>query len=249
MIRWKKIIKKEEGSSIYIWITNIFLLLITLISLSMFQRSADTLSDNLKTSLDTANLAATTVNVEEWLKKDKFGIVGCASDTPGCTAKEREMVIKRYNTFQTALMENVGLTNNFEFSGGTCGWAGNYISSGTLKIDKFIIYEIVNDNVYSYTVENITSYTSQPNVIKKYCGKVGTAKTEEFTHKQNKVITKTIDGPIILSKVEFPIDFGFLMNHVFCAFYDGSKGNPIDETLTVSMDGITEIKTNDENFE
>lgn len=77
---------------------------------------------------------------------------------------------------------------------------------------------------------------------------MGTAKTEEFKHKQNKIITKTIDGPIILSKVEFPIDFGFLMNHVFCAFYDGSEGNPIDDTLTVSIDGITEIKTNDEEF-
>lgn len=232
--------RKEEGSNIYIWVISIFLFLVLLISLSLFERSADTISDNLKTSLDTANLAATTVNVEHWLKKDEFGIVGCVSDSTTCTEEEKEVVLKRFNTFQTALMENVGLTDQFEFSGGTCGWACNYISSGTLKIDKFIIYEDINGHVYSYTIEGVTTKTTNPTITKKDCGALGVAKTEEFKKANGTTVSQTITGPTILTKVEFPVNIGFLAEKLKNLY--GESDESTGESMIVAKHSITSIK-------
>lgn len=237
--------KKQSGSSIYIWIAIIFLTLVMFFSVSLFERSADTLSDNLKTSLDSANLAATTVNMDRWLENGRPNITGYNVSETTLSEEEKNSILKRYTTYQQALMDNVGLDNDFSFKGGTCGWAGNYVSSGTLTIKDFIVYDVINDDVYSYTISNIKSKTENPTIEKSYIGKVGAAKTIEYYALNGDKESKEITNPMVLSEIEFPVNIRFLRN--IGKWVSNEDINSVNN-ITVGKSSITEIKRDNDTL-
>lgn len=241
----KRFLRKEKGSNLYIWAMTAFLLLFSMFSLSFYERSADTISDNLKTSLDAATLAATTYNMEKLTKEDSFGVTGCVYNGASLTEDERAMVLKRYEVFQEALMNNVGLDDNFNFKGGTCGWACNFISSGGLTVKSFVIYDIVENSVYSYRIEDISSKTSSPAITKSYCGEVGNAKTEPFLAK-DKIIQPDITSPVLLAKIQFPVNTKIMTNGIFSFIYadEEEENKPVKDNLIVTRYSLTGIKQN-----
>ena len=245
MMKQIKINHKSEGSSIYIWMPIIFIIMFLMLYLGLYSRSANIVSDNLKTSLDTATLAATTVDINGFLETNLLGFIGNVTDDVTITDKERSEVLKKYTIFQTALMENIGLDNEFNFKGGTCGWAGDFISSGPLKLDSFTIYEVINNHVYAYEINDIGAKNISPAITKSSCGNVGIAKTKEFISSDGRKITKEITQPIILAKVEFPANTGFLINSIYKLLYDEESVEGINNELIVSKYSITELKSNE----
>jgi len=209
--------QKEQGSSLYLMIPSILLIIVILILMNTYLRAADVVEDNFKTSLDAATLAATVVDLDWLVQEDKISIIGETSDSTILASDEENMVRKRFATFEKTLQSNIGLREDFTFEGGTCGWAANLLVAnkivdglevpGSLIIDSFIIYEIVNTNVYSYTVSNITEYTSLPIVNKSLVGTV----TKDTN---NNILTSTattpegtpIMCPTIYATASFPIE-------------------------------------------
>ena len=115
----------------------------------MYVRAHSTVSDNLKSSHDGATLAATLVNsVGSNVNEKNPSIIGLTTEG-AITDDEKEVVQNRFTLYERALCENIGLTDSFNFDGGSCGWAANYTIEGTLLIDEFKIYEIKNGKVYS----------------------------------------------------------------------------------------------------
>ena len=167
--------RKAKGSGLYLLICMILILFMLLLFFNIYRRSINTLADNLKASVDAANLAATTVDVNylqntnniDNVEDDELHIVGCANSGPILTEEEKDVVTKRFISYQMALMNNVGLNNDYFFSGGTCGWAANILTNNGLTITEFRIYEIVDDKVIIYKVKgDITSSTNNPEIIK-----------------------------------------------------------------------------------
>lgn len=249
----KKLIRKAEASSLYIWVLFIFLLMVMFCSLSFFLRATDILSDNLKTSLDASNLAATTINVDSFVQEGHFGIIGDIDTSAPNDASENEKKIfkEKFRIFQDALMSNVGLDENFNFSGGTCGWAGNYLSSGSLTIKKFIIYEVRDNFVYEYKYEfkpgdavgkiNIENLKIEKNKL----GEVGSENAYTDPFYQNGVkASKKIENPMILSCVEFPLNSKFIKTNIF-SLWDKDDFE-IEDEIIVSKYSVTEIKPSPE---
>ena len=215
----KRILSKARGSSIYLYVSMLLLIMVCMLYLNTYTRAADIVSDNIKSSLDAANLAASTINMETFLNDFKnFEITGYASAGP-MSAEENIQVTKRFIAYEKALEDNVGLTNSFAFKGGTCGWAADFISNGGLQIDRFIVYDVIGgtdgDTIVAYDISNaVTSYTENPVFSKYVVGKIGDP------------LTVTPDGepvgcPTIYSKVSFPLKSATLFQSSF--FTDTKK--------------------------
>ena len=173
----KKLFRKQKanGSSIYMYIPIIFLLIWILIFVNIYLRAADTVSDNYKTSLDAANLSITLVNTDVLLHKGRIGIVALSEEgsTTNMTNAERNKVQSLFEIYERVLQSNIGLNNDFSFQGGTCGWASNILASGGLTIDDFIIYDIApDDTIYAYRIYDVSNYTVSPSVSKNVAGKL-----------------------------------------------------------------------------
>ena len=246
----KRIRIKENGSSsLYFIIPVVLILMVVIFNANMYIRAADTVDDNFKTSLDAANLAATIVNMEQMLNTGEIRILGPITDNTTLSADEKTMVQKRFVTFEKALMSNVGLKSDadFTFSGGTCGWSAGMLASGSLIIDEFTIYELTETKVYAYTISNITGYTETPTVYKILCN--GT-----ITRTNGKVTGSTVyaaDGtlitdPTIYSKVSFPVEPPGFINVNFVDMSTVTPGSEIDQfikgTKRVSKDSVTSLK-------
>lgn len=212
---------KAEGSSIYIFIPMVFLFTVIFFYLNVYMRAADTVSDNLKSSLDSSTLSATIVNMDQLITDGKLQINGYATasatwnpqvytDTDGKTWTEQSIMIQRFISFEKSLQSNVGLKDDFSFQGGTCGWAADFIGDNKnakrFAIDSFIVYDIVDNNVVSYSISNVSAYTARPVITKAVVGSVTKGPN-------NKVITSTaktpenvvIKEPTIYAKVSFPV--------------------------------------------
>lgn len=199
----KWMLSKSRASSIYLYIPMIMLIMICMIYINTYTRAADTVSDNLKGSIDAANLAASTINMEAFLNDfNNFEITGCAS-TGAMTEEEIFQATKRFITYEKALQDNVGLTDSFSFQGGTCGWAANFISSGNMRIDRFIVYDVIGgrngNTIVAYDMNHaVTSYTESPVFTKYIVGRIGDSQT--VTPGGN-----IVDCPTIYSEVSFPL--------------------------------------------
>ncbi len=204
----KKILtKKNRGSSIYILSSIFLLILLFLFSASFYLRAVDTVADNFKTSLDTATLSATVVDLDSWeATHNNFKIIASAKDG-ALTSKERQEVIKLFKVYQQSLEDNVGLTKDFNFKGGTCGWALHVIAKEkTFRIEDFKIYQNVDSRVYEYSISGpLKEETQYPTISKQYIGELGsTAKTPLVTE-NGKAVQKVIEYPSIYSATSFDI--------------------------------------------
>ena len=253
----KKIKIKSAGSSIYIYIPMLIVFIIILFYLNMYTRAADTVSDNLKTSLDASALSATVVNMDQLIKEGKLSINGYSTadsgwnpqeymDTDGNVWTEKTIVIKRFISFEKALKSNVGLTNDFTFRGGTCGWAADFIEDNgktpKFTIDEFILYDFADNTVVSYTAKDITSYTETPTFQKNTVGTV-------IRGDNDKVIKSTaytpegyeIKEPTIYVKVSFPVKTASIFNDPSFVSEDVASQ---DHTFRVSKSSTTNIRSN-----
>ena len=95
--------QKKNGSSVYIYIPIVFLLVWVLIYVSVYIRAADTLYENYKTSIDNANLSVTIANSDVLLHDGRLGIVALSDDgsVTEMNAKEQKLenslkVTKKY---------------------------------------------------------------------------------------------------------------------------------------------------------
>jgi len=217
---WHKFTSKQKGSSLYLMIPIILLFVMVLFYVNNYTRAADIVADNFKTSLDAANLSVTVVNVEKMVHVGSLTIIGEINESSELSDYETYIVRKRFETFEKTLQSNIGLKDDFSFSGGTCGWAANQIvarkevngkyEKGTLTIDSFVIYDIAGDTVYAYEISNVTQFINNDDIIitKTIAGSVSERNIN------NQVVSSTaftkegimITTPTVFSEVSFLIE-------------------------------------------
>lgn len=245
--------RKTDGSSVYVYIPIVFLIVWILIYVSLYLRAMETLSSNYKTSIDTANLSITVANSDVLLHEGRLGIVACSEDgsISDMTANEKAKVGKLFESYEKTLQSNIGLDDTFTFKGGTCGWAGDMLASGTVVIDMFIIYDIAPDNtVYEYKIDNIGSYTSasgvQEKIKKRVAGTVTTDADGNVTASSIRTPERTlITDCTVYSKVSFPVKAPGIVNldHGDEEGIDADSKDFIDGKMRVSTSSTTSLKT------
>lgn len=214
--------KKKSGSVVYFLTPMVAILIAILIYVNVYMRSVDTMVDNYKTSLDGANLAVTVIDSPEYTRSRTMTVLGDTSEGVLTTA-EKSSFDETFTLWEDALTKNVGLTDTFEFSGGTCGWAGNVLASGSVRIDEFALYDLAFSDydhetgqttyvVMKYTVENVEGYTTSPNVNKtQLTDSYGNAAIIIRDGNGNLVSTtamaegKLISGPTLHTEISFPV--------------------------------------------
>lgn len=245
--------RKADGSSIYIYIPMVFLLICVLIHINLYLRVADTLYENYKTSIDAANLSITVSNNDALLHDGRLGIVACSTDgsTTEMNTSEETRVGKLFESYEKTLQSNIGLDNTFAFKGGTCGWAGNIVTSGTVEIDMFLIYDIAPDNtVYAYEINNVKSYQSasaiQTKIKKRVAGKVtkdaeGNVTGTTVRTPENTLVTDCT----VYSKVSFPVKASDIasLNDGKMDENDADNQEYLDGKMRVSTSATTSLKT------
>jgi len=247
---------KENGSSsLYIIVPVVLLLFAIIFNASMYMRAADIVDDNFKTSLDAATLAATVANIEHMLETGEIRILGELTDSTTLSSDEEQMVRKRFVAFEKALMSNVGLKSDatFVFSGGTCGWSAGLLSSGPLIIDEFTIYELTETKVYAYTINNITGFTTTPNINKRLCSGAITRTNGKVSGSTVYTTNGTlITDPTIYAKVSFPVEPPGFINTSLMDTSTITPGSEIDQfingTKRVSKDSVTSLKIGKDNL-
>lgn len=254
--------KKKEGSMSYFFMPLVFILCTILIYVNVYMRSADTMSDNYKSSIDAANLSATTVNLSRFLNENEFSILETTTNG-SLTADETKAFNDKFKDWEEVLQNNVGLTDNFAFSGGTCGWAGNILASGTARVDRYSLYDLVLNNVDSegryhynvvcYETKNVTKYTTNPQ-IKKTQVKTNGRAAEIIRDKDGNIVSSnvtaegvTITGPVLHTEVSFPIKAPLgLTNTAFSPdSYDNSTQTFISGNMRVKKSSTTSLETGD----
>ena len=244
--------RKADGSSIYLIIPVLFLLIWILIYVNMYTRAADTVSDNFKTSLDAANLSVTLANTDVLLHRGRIGIVALSEE--GSTTISSEEIAKvrsLFRSYEKVLQSNVGLNDDFSFSGGSCGWASNMLASGNLVIDEFIIYDIApDDTVYAYKISGIGLYTETPTVTRSVAGSL----TRDLSGKISGTTAKTPENTLVTdctvySKVSFPMSPPGIVNMTWVDYSD-ARTDPdtadfLDGNKRVSRSSTTSLKTSD----
>lgn len=212
--------RKKEGSISYFFMPMVFLLCAVLIYVNMYMRSVDTMSDNYKSSLDAANLSVTTVNLPRLLSGNVFSLLGDTS-AGSLTDKETASFNEKFKDWEEVLQNNVGLTDEFAFSGGTCGWAGDFLASGTVKVDRYSLYDFVlkevdtSGNYHYYVIcyetKDITKYTTNPQIRKTPLKDSSGNLAEVIRDKNGNVKSSTavaegvtITGPTLHTEVSFP---------------------------------------------
>ena len=182
-----------------------------LIYVSVYIRAADTLYENYKTSIDNANLSVTIANSDVLLHDGRLGIVALSDDgsVTEMNAKEKAKVGKLFESYEKVLQSNVGLDESFTFKGGTCGWAGDMLASGTAVIDTFVIYDIApDDTVYSYEISAVESYKTASEIQTKIKKRVAGSVTRDSNGDVNSTTAKTPENTLVTdctvySKVSF----------------------------------------------
>jgi hypothetical protein len=167
--KWKSLFRKEPGtSSVYILAMMFLLLMIVLFYFAFYTKSVNILADNLKDDLDSSNLASATVNLAHYsADKMDFHIIG--SSTEGTRlfsyegdktvlaedSEEYQEVLNHFTMYLDALRTNIGVSNS-GFSGGSCGWAANFLGAENFRVEDFAIYEPEQtDTGYYLTVYEI----------------------------------------------------------------------------------------------
>lgn len=246
---------KGKGSSIYVYIPIVLLFFIILFYINTYDRAAEVVADNLKTSIDSATLSSTTVNMDQLLNENILEINGFATQggTWSSDGKEKENVIKHFVKFENALQTNVGLDDTFMFSGGTCGWGAGFISNTNqprvFQIDQYTIYEIIDNTIVSYNIENVSRRTLDPPIVKKVEGTVTrdpdgkVIDSTVYTPGNHKVV-----DPTIYVSTSFPIrplalfSSGEWLDQT--GITDPDMQKYLAGTLRVSKSSTTSIKTN-----
>lgn len=243
---------KAKGSSIYVLIPILFFLTWILIYVNIYMRAADTVSDNFKTSIDTANLSVTVANADVLLHKGRIGIVALSQDGDDSLSNEEKYKVQTlFQSYEKALQSNVGLDNDFNFRGGSCGWASNLMTSGTLTIDTFIIYDIApDDTIYEYKITGVNKYKSSPTVSKSVAGTL-------LRNASGKIIGTTAKTPenilvtdcTVYSSVSFPVRAPGIASMDWVNYTDvrsdAEMAEFIDGNKRVSKSSTTSLKTSD----
>ena len=211
--------KKKEGSISYFFMPLVFLLCAILIYVNVYMRSVDTMADNYKSSLDAANLSVTTVNLPRLLNGNVFSILGTTSEGK-LSDKEKNAFNEKFTDWEEVLENNVGLTSAFAFSGGTCGWAGDFLSNGNMQIDRYTLYDFVLTEIDSseryhyqvmrYEVKNITKHVTNPSITKTVVKDSHGNPAEVIRDKDGNIISSnavaegvTITGPTLHTEISF----------------------------------------------
>lgn len=218
--------KKKKGSISYFFMPFVFLLCLVLIIVTIYMRSVDTLADNYKASIDAANLSVTTFSLNDLLTNNILSISGKTYSDNTLHQDEKTAVEDKFVEWEDALQKNMGLTDDFNFSGGTCGWAGHNIASGAAKVDYWVLYDFALSGidssgnyiytVWKYSIKDIDKKTLEPTITK-------TAVKDDYGNLA--VVVKTplgndlssnanidglhITGPTLKSKVSFPVKAPF----------------------------------------
>lgn len=242
---------KKDGSISYFLVPLVFLLLVVLIYVNIYMRSADTMSENYKSSIDTANLSVTTVNLPELLSKNTFSITGHVTKQGAMSPEEYNAIAKTFVNWENVLMSNIGLKNDFSFSGGTCGWAGSIMASGPARVDSFTLYDFVLDqvdglgqyhyHVYKYKISDVNSYSSSPAVTKTLVNDPSGIPAEVVRDANGEVISTTanidglsITGPTLHTEVSFPVKAPLgLTNNM----YGQKAGNQANSDMKTFLNG------------
>lgn len=245
--------RKADGSCVYLYIPIMFLIIWVLIYVTIYLRAMDVVSSNYKTSIDNANLAVTVANSDVLLHKGRVGIVAC-SETGSTTLMNHDEVTKvskLFESYEKVLQSNIGLDDTFTFKGGTCGWAGDMLASGTVKIDVFQIYDIAPDNtVYMYEITDVSSHLTASAVQGKIKKSVAGTITKDA---DGNVISTSVRTPentlvtdcTIYSKVSFPVKASGIANleDGNIEGIDADSKNYIEGKMRVSSSSTTSLKT------
>lgn len=247
--------QKKNGSSVYIYIPIVFLLVWVLIYVSVYIRAADTLYENYKTSIDNANLSVTIANSDVLLHDGRLGIVALSDDgsVTEMNAKEKAKVGKLFESYEKVLQSNVGLDESFTFKGGTCGWAGDMLASGTAVIDTFVIYDIaLDDTVYSYEISAVESYKTASEIQTKIKKRVAGSVTRDSNGDVNSTTAKTPENTLVTdctvySKVSFPVKASSIANlsDGNMEGIDADSKDYLEGKMRVSTSSTTSLKTSD----
>lgn len=245
--------KKADGSSVYMFIPIVFLFIWILMYVNIYMRATDTVSDNYNTSIDAANLTITVANSDVLLHKGRLGIVALSSDgsVTDMNSAEKEKVGKLFESYERSLQSNVGLNDSFQFSGGTCGWAANFISSDSAVIDTFLIYDVApDDTIYVYEISDVKGYLSakkaEDKVTKRVAGHITRDSAKKITGSSARTPENTlITDCTVYSKVSFPVKTPGIANlgYVKEEDIDADAKDFMDSKMRVSSSATTSLKS------